>query len=47
MAMILYRFKQPIVTGYIGAGMITGPPITPFSFVLNLDVLNLFAEIGI
>jgi CPA2 family monovalent cation:H+ antiporter-2 len=47
MAMILYRFKQPIVTGYIGAGMITGPPITHFSFVLNLDVLNLFAEIGI
>ena len=47
MAMISYRFKQPMVVGYIGAGMIIGPHTPPFSLVLNLDVLNLFAEIGI
>src|SRR5919108_632708 len=47
MAMISYRFKQPMVIGYIGAGMIIGPHTPPFSFILNLDVLNLFAEIGI
>ena len=47
MAMISYRFKQPMVIGYIGAGMIIGPYSPPFSFILNLDVLNLFAEIGI
>jgi CPA2 family monovalent cation:H+ antiporter-2 len=47
MAMISYRFKQPMVIGYIGAGMIIGPHTPPFSFVLNLDALNLFAEIGI
>jgi monovalent cation:H+ antiporter-2, CPA2 family len=47
MAMLSYRFKQPMVIGYIGAGMIIGPYTLPFSFVLNLDVLNLFAEIGI
>jgi CPA2 family monovalent cation:H+ antiporter-2 len=47
MAMISYRFKQPMVVGYIGAGMIIGPYTPPFSFVLNLDILNLFAEIGI
>ena len=47
MAMLSYRFKQPMVIGYIGAGMIIGPHTPPFSLVLNLDVLNLFAEIGI
>jgi CPA2 family monovalent cation:H+ antiporter-2 len=47
MAMISYRFKQPMVIGYIGAGMIIGPHTPPFSFVFNLDILDLFAEIGI
>ena len=47
MAMLSYRFKQPMVVGYIGAGMIIGPHTPPFSLVLNLDVLELFAEIGI
>jgi monovalent cation:H+ antiporter-2, CPA2 family len=47
MAMISYRLKQPMVIGYIGAGMIIGPHTPPFSLVLNLDALNLFAEIGI
>src|SRR5215216_7041304 len=47
MAMLSYRFKQPMVVGYIGAGMIIGPHTPPFSLILNLDVLNLFAEIGI
>ena len=47
MAMLSYRFKQPMVIGYIGAGMIIGPYTPPFSLILNLDVLNLFAEIGI
>ena len=47
MAIISYRLKQPMVIGYIGAGMIIGPHTPPFSLVLNLDALNLFAEIGI
>ena len=47
MAMLSYRFKQPMVVGYIGAGMIIGPHTPPFSLVFNLDVLELFAEIGI
>ena len=47
MAMISYRLKQPMVIGYIGAGMIIGPYTPPFSLVLNLGALNLFAEIGI
>jgi monovalent cation:H+ antiporter-2, CPA2 family len=47
MATLSYRLKQPMVIGYIGAGMIIGPHTPPFSLILNLDVLNLFAEIDI
>jgi monovalent cation:H+ antiporter-2, CPA2 family len=47
MATLSYRLKQPMVIGYIGAGMIIGPHTPPFSLILNLDILNLFAEIGI
>ncbi|HEY3526758.1 MAG TPA: cation:proton antiporter [Nitrososphaeraceae archaeon] len=47
MATLSWRFKQPLIVGYIGAGMIIGPHTPPFSLILNLDVLNLFAEIGI
>jgi CPA2 family monovalent cation:H+ antiporter-2 len=47
MALLSYRLKQPMVIGYIGAGMIIGPHTPPFSLVFNLDVLDLFAEIGI
>src|SRR5215813_4231603 len=47
MALISYKLKQPMVIGYIIAGMLIGPHTPPFSLILNLDVLNLFAEIGI
>ena len=47
MAFISFKFKQPLVIGYIIAGIIIGPHTPPFSLVLNLDILNLFAEMGI
>jgi monovalent cation:H+ antiporter-2, CPA2 family len=47
MALISYKLKQPMVIGYIIAGMIIGPYTPPFSLLINLDILNLFAEIGI
>ena len=47
MAFISFRFKQPLVIGYIIAGIIIGPHTPPFSLILNLDILNLFAEMGI
>jgi monovalent cation:H+ antiporter-2, CPA2 family len=47
MALISYKLKQPMVIGYIVAGMIIGPYTPPFSLLINLDILNLFAEIGI
>ncbi|HJR84425.1 MAG TPA: cation:proton antiporter [Nitrososphaeraceae archaeon] len=47
MAMVSYKLKQPMVIGYIIAGMIIGPFTPPFSLINNFDVLNLFAEIGV
>jgi CPA2 family monovalent cation:H+ antiporter-2 len=47
MALISYRLKQPLVIGYIAAGMIIGPYTPPFSLVLHTEVLNLLAEMGI
>jgi CPA2 family monovalent cation:H+ antiporter-2 len=47
MALVSYKLKQPMVIGYIIAGMIIGPYTPPFGLVLNLDVLNLFSEIGV
>jgi CPA2 family monovalent cation:H+ antiporter-2 len=47
MALVSYKLKQPMVIGYIIAGMIIGPYTPPFSLVVNLDILNLFAEMGI
>jgi CPA2 family monovalent cation:H+ antiporter-2 len=47
MALISYKLKQPLVIGYIIAGIIIGPHTPPFSLILQTDILNLFAEIGI
>jgi monovalent cation:H+ antiporter-2, CPA2 family len=47
MALISHRLKQPMVIGYIVAGIIIGPHTPPFSFILHPEILNLLAEIGI
>src|ERR687894_241032 len=47
MALVSYRLKQPMLIGYIVAGMIIGPYTPPFSFILHPEILNLLAEIGI
>jgi CPA2 family monovalent cation:H+ antiporter-2 len=47
MAMVSYKLKQPLIIGYIAAGMIIGPYTPPFSFILHPEILNLLAEIGI
>ena len=36
MAMVSYKLKQPMVIGYIIAGMIIGPFTPPFSLIGNL-----------
>jgi monovalent cation:H+ antiporter-2, CPA2 family len=42
MALVSYKLKQPMVIGYIIAGMIIGPYTPPFSLVVNLDVQSIF-----
>ena len=36
MALISYKLKQPLVIGYIIAGIIIGPHTPPFSLILHL-----------
>lgn len=47
MIVIAFKLKQPMVIGYIFAGMIIGPYTPPFTLVSSLDTINLLAELGI
>ena len=40
MAFISYNLKQPLVNGYIIAGIIIGPHTPPFSLILNYDIFH-------
>lgn len=44
---ITYKIKQPMVIGFIIAGMIIGPYTPPFSLVSSIETVSLMAEIGI
>lgn len=47
MMAITYRLKQPMVIGYILAGIVIGPFTPPFSLIREVDTLNVLAELGI
>src|ERR671922_3034049 len=47
MLIITYKLKQPMVIGYIVAGMIIGPYTPPFTLIHNIETVNVFAELGI
>ena len=47
MLAITFKLRQPMVIGYLIAGMIIGPYVPPFSLVHSTETLNLFAELGI
>jgi CPA2 family monovalent cation:H+ antiporter-2 len=47
MITIAFKLKQPMIIGYIFAGMIIGPFTPPFTLVSSLDTINLLAELGI
>jgi CPA2 family monovalent cation:H+ antiporter-2 len=44
---ITYKLRQPMVLGYILAGMVIGPYTPLFSLIRDLDTVNAFAELGI
>jgi monovalent cation:H+ antiporter-2, CPA2 family len=47
MVVLTHKLKQPAVLGYILAGIVIGPHTPPFSYVTDLDTINVIAEIGI
>jgi CPA2 family monovalent cation:H+ antiporter-2 len=44
---IFYKLKQPLIIGYLIAGIIIGPYSPPFSLVSHVEFINVFAEIGV
>ncbi len=46
-AFIFYKLKQPLIIGYLIAGIIIGPYTPPFNFIKQTDFLSVFAEIGV
>ena len=44
---ICQRLKQPVVLGYILAGVLIGPNTPPFSFVSNKEEIRTLAELGV
>lgn len=44
---IFHQLKQPVVLGYIIAGMILGPNTPPFSFIHDETTIKTLAEIGV
>src|SRR5919106_5058466 len=47
MVLLTYKLKQPLVLGYIIAGMVIGPYTPPFQLLQDIDTINIFAELGI
>ena len=44
---LFYELKQPLILGYLIAGVIIGPYTPPFSLVTRLDVLGAAADLGV
>ena len=47
MITITYKLKQPMLIGYLLAGMIIGPFTPPFSLISSVSTINTLAELGI
>src|SRR6185436_617122 len=44
---VFHRFKQPVVLGYIIAGIIIGPHTPPFELIHDREAINTLAELGV
>jgi len=47
MTLLCHYFKQPVVLGYLIAGLLIGPFTPPFAFIHNLDSIHTMAELGL
>ncbi len=45
--LLFNRLKQPVVLGYIAAGMIAGPHTPPYSLVSDRETIEMLAELGV
>lgn len=45
--LLFKRLKQPVVLGYIVAGILAGPAITQIPTVTNLESIRIWADIGV
>jgi monovalent cation:H+ antiporter-2, CPA2 family len=46
-AFLFYKLKQPLIIGYLIAGIIIGPYTPPFNLIKQTEFLSVFAEIGV
>ena len=44
---VFHRFKQPVVLGYILAGVIIGPHTLPLPLIKNQETIQTLAELGV
>src|SRR5262245_15117638 len=44
---IFHRFKQPVVLGYIIAGVIIGPHTPPSSLIEDEEIIKTLSELGV
>ncbi len=44
---LFHRFKQPVVLGYIVAGVIIGPHTPPFQLIQDTHTIQILAELGV
>jgi len=44
---LFYRLKQPMIIGYLIAGIIIGPYTPPFALISNLSVFSAMADLGV
>lgn len=47
MIIVTYKLKQPMILGYIVAGILIGPYTPPFTLVSSIETVNMLAELGI
>lgn len=47
MTLVCHRLKQPVVIGYLIAGLVVGPFTPPFQLVSNLQSIHTMAELGL
>ncbi len=47
MALLFHKLKQPLIIGYIVAGVIIGPYTYPGSLVLDINIVNELAQVGV